>query len=189
MRTRVSDPDVQLLANIAESLREEYVRVNDSWAGSPFEWIKRRPSRQRGSIAEKLVAGWCAAHGLDVVASPDSDADRIIAGLRAEIKSSTLWGTGIYKFQQFRDQNYDVAICIGLSPFDAHCWVLPKAVIMRNWGSAEGFSSQHGGAAGTDTAWLSVNPQHVQEWLRAYGGRLRDALSVLRSLASGCPPA
>ena len=44
--------------------------------------------------------------------------------------SATLQG---YKFQQLRDQNYEFAICLGISPFSAHCWVLPKAEIMDRW--------------------------------------------------------
>lgn len=87
-----------------------------------------------------------------MVKSPDSDADRNIAGTRAEIKFSTLWKSGVYKFQQLRDQNYQVAVCLGIGPFDAHCWAIPKTFIMQNWGKAEGLTPQHGGARGPDTA-------------------------------------
>ena len=161
---RISDPDVQLLAAIAGTLHSDYVADDMSWEGSPFAWIRQRPSRQRGSIAEKLVAGFLAAKDFDVVRSPDSEADRVIDGLRTEIKSSTLWKNGSYRFQQLRDQNYDVAICLGVSPFNAHCWVIPKSDIMKNWGTAEGLSSQHGGQAGTDTAWLVPNQSRPSRW-------------------------
>lgn len=180
---RISDADVQLLASIASTLHPDYAADDLAWEGSPFAWIRSRPSRQRGAIFEKLVAGFLAAKDFDVVRSPDSEADRVINGLRTEIKSSTLWKNGGYKFQQFRDQNYDVAVCLGVSPFDAHCWVIPKSLIMQNWGTAEGLSSQHGGRLGTDTAWLSVDPENVQSWLRQYGGTLGDAAAVLTGVS------
>lgn len=182
---RVADPDVQLLAGIASTLRAGYATEDLAWEGSPFAWIKTRPSRQVGTIGEKLVAGYLAAKDFDVIKSPDSDADRIISGARAEIKFSTLWKSGVYKFQQLRDQNYQVAICLGVGPFDAHCWVLPKTVIMENWGKAEGLAPQHGGVRGRDTAWLSVDPTNISAWLASYGGSLRKATEVLRKFVRG----
>jgi hypothetical protein len=133
-------------------------------------------------IGEKLVAGWLATRGFDVVRSPDSEADRLINGKRAEVKFSTLWKGGFYKFQQLRDQNYDFAMCRGASPFDAHCWVIQKRVIMARWGKGRGLESQHGGRRGTDTAWLSVTPGEEPTWLRACGGRLAQAGGVIARL-------
>ncbi|PKO20737.1 MAG: hypothetical protein CVU38_18545 [Chloroflexi bacterium HGW-Chloroflexi-1] len=126
MQYQIKNPEVLLLASIASTLKGDHVREGaaDPWAGSPFAWIRTRPSRQVGKIGEQLVAGWCAAKDLDVVSSGDSQADRVIAGRRVEIKFSTLWESGVYKFQQIRDQDYDFAICLGISPFNAHCWVI-----------------------------------------------------------------
>ena len=128
MITNITDAEVHVLASIATVLKTEYVRegIADPWAGSPFAWVRTMPSRRVGKIGEQLVSGWCAAKGLDVLRSPDSEADRIIGSRRVEIKFSTLWESGTYTFQQFRNQNYEYAICLGISPFDAHCWVLPQ---------------------------------------------------------------
>ena len=107
------DPEFDLLASIAATLKNDYIRegVADPWLGSPFAWILSGPSsRQKGAIGEQLVAGWCAAKGLDVVRSKNSDADRIIGGRKIEIKFSTLWQTGVYKFQQLRDQDYEYTV-------------------------------------------------------------------------------
>lgn len=176
--TAISDPDVKLLATYASLLHEEYSGIDQAWDGSPFAWILSLPSRSKGAIGEKLVSGFLATKGFDVTRSPDSEADRIINGTRAEIKCSTLWKSGQYKFQQLRDQNYKYAICLGISPFDAHCWVLPKDVIMSRWRSGE-IHSQHGGSEGTDTAWLSLSPAAIPSWMDAYGGRLGEAINLL----------
>lgn len=185
MRQIITDPEVQLLASLSATFMDDYIKKDDLiWESSPFGWIKTRPSRQVGAIGERLVAGWCAAKGLDVVRSPDSDADRIIGGVRTEIKFLTLWANGNYKFQQLRDQNYKIAICLGISPFDANCWVLTKDIIMEKWGASNGLQTQHGGQQGSDTAWLSVNPSDIQPWLRLCGGSLSSAFNVLEKLVN-----
>lgn len=183
MQYQIKDPEVLLLASIAGTLKGDYVRegLADPWAGSPFAWIRTRPSRQVGKIGEQLVAGWCAAKGLDVVSSGDSQADRVIAGRRVEIKFSTLWESGVYKFQQLREQDYDFAVCLGIAPFDAHCWVISKAVLREH---VIGHTPQHTGKGGTDTFWLSFEAANPPDWLRPCGGRLGDAYDMLRRLRS-----
>lgn len=181
------DPDVRILANYSTLLEKDYGEPKDIWAGSPFAWIRSQPSRKKGAIGEKLVAGWLAAKGFDVVRSPDGDADRVVNGARAEIKFSTLWASGYYKFQQLRDQDYLFAICLGVSPFDAHCWVLPKDVIISQWRIGDGLVTQHGGRRGSDTAWLNVDPSSPPAWLRDYGGRLSDAAKLVTKLSGRKP--
>ena len=181
MVTRITDPEVQRLATIAAVIEQDYRNAATDWAYSPFGWIKALPSRSAGAVFESLVAGWCAAKGLDVLRSPDSDADRVIAGLRVEIKGSTLWRNGSYKFQQLRDQNYNIVVCLGISPFDAHCWVIEKDDVMALW-DAGVIRSQHGGAGRSDTAWVTVNPGNPPSWIRPYGGTLAAGLSRIQSL-------
>ncbi|MCS6996106.1 MAG: hypothetical protein NZ533_03985 [Casimicrobiaceae bacterium] len=179
MKPRITDPEVALLASLASGLEREYIAPTqeDPWSGSPFAWILKCPSRRRGKIGEQLVAGWCAAKGLDVLASGDSEADRVIAGRRVEIKFSTLWASGSYKFQQLRDQRYDAAICLGISPFDAHCWVIEKEQLHRH---VLGQLPQHAGRRGTDTFWFTVVPNQAPDWLSGCGGRLSDAFTILK---------
>lgn len=174
-----------ILESCAATLKADYAGADTEWAGSPFAWIKTRPSRQIGVIGEKLVAGWLATKGFDVTRSPDSQADRIINGQRTEVKFSTLWKGGFYKFQQLRDQNYQFAICLGVSPFDAHCWVIQKAAIMKQWKLSEtgsGLVSQHSGRKGSDTAWLTVTPTQIPGWLRNCGGRLSGAAKCIEEI-------
>lgn len=177
----IDDPEVQILASCAGVLQNDYDDDDGRWKDSPFAWIRNHPSRTKGTIGEKLVAGYLATKGFDVTRSPDHEADRIVNGRRVEIKMSTLWrDSGSYRFQQLRDQNYEFALCLGISPFDAHCWVLPKSIIMDQWGN--GIKFQHGGSSGNDTAWLSVDPGKVPQWLYRRGGRLSDAVPIVGSL-------
>lgn len=181
MRNFIADPEVQLLASIAATLKGDYIREGavDPWADSPFLWIRTLPSRRVGKIGEQLVSGWCAAKGLDVTASKDSEADRVIGGYRMEIKFSTLWASGVYKFQQIRDQNYEYLACLGLSPFDAHCWVISKGLLRMH---VIGHTPQHTGKSGTDTFWLSFLPGSPPTWLSSCGGTLTQAFQVLESI-------
>ncbi len=169
-----------MLAGIAATIEGDYIDRDIEWVGSPFAWIKARPSRQIGAIGEALVAGWCAAKGFDVVRSPDTDADRVIAGKRIEIKFSSLWtGLPIFKFQQIRDQNYEFCFCLGVSPFDAQAWLIPKsalAVVRPPF-----LVHQHGGARGLDTMWLSVVASDPPDWLLPFGGRLSEVARLLKS--------
>jgi len=133
-------------------------------------------------MATYLVAGWCAAKGFDVVRSRSSQADRIVDGHRIEIKFSTLWKNGGYKFQQIRDQDYDYAFCLGVSPFDAHAWLIPKTILRQY---VIGHMGQHTGAGGSDTAWLGFPPNKPFDWMAPYGGRLSDVAQLLSTNGRG----
>jgi hypothetical protein len=168
------------MAEIAEQVRQHYPAPEvDAWEGSPFGWIRSAASRRRGAIGEKLVAGWASANGFAVERSPDSEADRVIRGQRIEVKFSMLWETGIYKFQQVRDQDYAHLFCLGISPFEVHAWMVPKEVLREH---VIGVQGQHTGASGADTAWFSVLPAHPPAWLSPWGGTLEEAKVLLEEL-------
>lgn len=176
-----NDTEVGKLIEIADRLSKVYKTDEKAWEDSPFAWLKTLPSRKSGKAFENLVSDWCVGHNFAVSQSPNSEADLVINGIRAEIKGSTLWASGIYKFQQIRDQDYKILICLGVSPLDAHCWVIPKEEVMA-WWSENKISSQHGGKSGSDTAWLQVNPKEIPEWLQPFGGTLSEGLKSLRAL-------
>jgi len=179
----ISDPEVLALAAISAALEPDYAAAaDDPWIGSPFKWIKAQPSRTVGAIGESLVAGWSAAKGFDVVRSPSSQADRLIQGHRIEIKFSTLWKNGGYKFQQIRDQEYDYCFCLGVSPFDAHAWLIPKEVLLEY---VIGHMGQHTGSEGADTAWLGFDVGQEFEWMKPLGGRLSDVRRLIEEAGRG----
>ncbi len=179
------DPEVQLLASISAVVQSDYTEESADWKGSPFAWIRKCPSRRIGAIGEKLVAGWLAARGFDVTRSKNSDADRMVENKAVEIKFSTLWEKGFYKFQQLRDQDYDIVVCLGVSPFDAHCWAIEKAEVLRLWRETREIPGQH--ARGEETAWMTVYPNAVPDWLASHGGTLRAGLVEIARLTGFNP--
>lgn len=174
-----NDPEVRKLIEIADELSKVYEDDQEAWKDSPFAWLKTLQSRRRGKAFENLVSSWLIDHNFSVSQSPNSEADLVINSIRAEVKGSTLWESGIYKFQQIRDQNYKVLICLGISPSDVHIWVIPKEIVMT-WWKENKIRSQHGGRSGNDTAWLHVNPGQIHEWLQPFGGTLSEGLESLR---------
>ncbi len=172
--------DFDLLANAANYIKSDLIKENSSWMDSPFEWVLHLPAGTKGKLGKKLVFQWCALKGLDVNASPDSEADMLINSHRVEVKFSTLWEIGIYKFQQFRDQNYEYSVCLGISPKDAHCWVISKKLLKKY---VIGIMGQHTGSTGKETAWLAVNPNKPLVWLKTCGGDLNTAYLILESLS------
>ncbi len=177
----ITDPDVKLLVNLAETIKKDYIDEDNAWKDSPFEWIKSKSSRQIGKIGEQLISDWCKAKGFDVARPHDSEADRIISGWRFEIKFSTLWKQGVFKFQQIRDQNYDFLICLGLEPFNAKCWLIPKKTLYEH---VIGHTPQHKGQAGTDTYWLSFPADSPPKWLNECGGTLHAVYNLLKSIGT-----
>ncbi|MBN8654201.1 MAG: hypothetical protein J0M11_00590 [Anaerolineae bacterium] len=180
MKKAIPDSDFNLLASAAEFIKPEFEKDRSAWAKSPFAWILNLPSGSKGKLGKRLVYQWCAVKGLSIGSSPDSEADMMVNGHRVEIKFSTLWEEGIYTFQQIRDQNYEYAVCLGISPFQAHCWILSKKILRRY---VIGHTGQHTGSGGRDTAWFSVDPNAPQDWLAGYGGTLDEAYLILKKLS------
>lgn len=177
-----SDAESILMAQLSQSLMPEYP-INDSmWEGSPFSWIRTRPARQVGAIGEKLVSSWCEKKNFTIQRTGDSDADRLINGIRVEIKFSTLWTENkIYKFQQIRDQDYEYCFCLGVSPFKVHAWFIPKAELHKPRPPA--LVHQHGGVDGRDTMWLSFEADNPPDWLSNFGGSLEKVEALIRNVS------
>lgn len=107
---------------------------------------------------------WLMENGFTVTSAGSSQSDRRINGHSVEIKLSTEWENGIFKFQQIRDQNYSHIILFGVCPTKLYVWCVPKAVVIQH---AQG---QHTGGGATETMWLSFPTDNAPAWLSPYGG-------------------
>jgi hypothetical protein len=172
--------DFDLLASSATYLKKDIEQDFLAWKNSPFEWVLKLPAGSKGKLGKQLVYQWCAVKLLSVDRSPDSEADMLVNFHRVEVKFSTLWKVGIYKFQQIRNQNFEYSVCLGISPFEAHCWVISKSILKKY---VIGHMGQHTGARGQETAWLTVKPHQPPDWLVPCGGTLDQAFQVLKGLS------
>lgn len=94
-----------LEANGDAQVRMGKADAADPWAGSPFEWLMRLPSRSRGRAGELIVEAWLEGLGFEVRLPSNSGHDRTVNRRKVEIKFSTLWASREYVFQQLRDQD------------------------------------------------------------------------------------
>ena len=172
--------DFSLLATAANYIKSDIEKAREEWNDSPFKWVLYLPAASKGKLGAQLVRQWCILKQLSIGKSPDSEADLLVNGQRVEVKFSTLWESGIYKFQQIRDQNYDYIICLGISPHDAHCWVIDKQTLKEK---VIGHLGQHTGKTGKDTSWLTIKPSEVPDWLNNFGGSLSEAYEVLKRIS------
>jgi hypothetical protein len=171
----IDDPDLVKFVLVSEAVSKEYAASLEGWTGSPFSWILTLPSRARGAAGEKIVESWLTVNGFSVKRAAHSGCDRIVNEINVEIKFSTLWKSGGYTFQQLRDQDYQFVFCLGISPAQAHAWLIPKHIAWKH------AVPQHGGSLGKDTKWLSFQADDPPAWMSEFGGTLQNALSVLKS--------
>lgn len=179
MTDTYTNPEFVLLATAASYLRKDFEEGYKAWVNSPFEWILHLPAGTKGKLGKQLVYQWCALKNLSVDRNSDSQADMMVNGHRVEVKFSTLWKSGFYKFQQIRDQNYEYSICLGISPFEAHCWILSKTILKS---FVIGHLGQHTGSESKETAWITVDPKNPPDWILPYGGTLDQAFTILKNL-------
>lgn len=173
--------DFELLSTAANYIKNDFLIQDEAWVGSPFEWVRKLSSSSKGKLGKHLVYQWCALKGLPVGRSPDSEADMLVNEHRVEIKFSTLWNAGFYKFQQIRNQNYEYMVCMGISPNEAHCWVVNKSILHTY---VIGHMAQHTGSGSQETDWLTIRPTDPPNWLDACGGSLSEAYKVLKRLSN-----
>ena len=152
---RASIPHYKFLEAQSVALQAQYPRPR-YWPGSPFAWLLELSSGSRGAIARNLVQGWAADLGLTATQETHNNQRYVVVdGLRIQVKMSTLWENGTYRFQQIRDQPYDYLFCLGISPNDVHAWLIPKDDLLMH---LRGDHGQHTGAGARETYWIVGMP-------------------------------
>jgi len=95
------------------------------------------------------------------------------------VKTSLMWNKGSIKFQNIRDNEFDFVLCLGIYPHKAFGWLIPKNEIWVNGAILKdrpGIKSQHKGA----DAWVHIDPDNVQAWLKPYGGTIDEMIKVAK---------
>jgi site-specific DNA-methyltransferase (adenine-specific) len=170
-----ANADFDFITSTARYFRSEIEEISDQWQDSPLGWMYKLAPGKKGSLAKKIITVWCASKGLDVQHTSVKDIDLFINGLRFVVKLSFLWENGAYKFQQIKDNGYDNLICLGISPFDAHCWVFERTYVIKN------ATPQHKSSMSTDY-WIAINPNKTEEWANNFGGTLGQAYQILKNV-------
>jgi len=160
-----------LLTASARAVAHQYAAA-DEWAGSPFAYLRTLPTASRAKAAEAMVEHALRQLGFRVAPRTAPSHDRVVEGQKVRIKFSTRWRTGLYTFQQVRDEEYDFLLLLGVSPQEGHLWVLSRTVALS--------------LVGHPTAWISFAPADPPVELRTAGGNLADLAPAL--IAAFGPP-
>ncbi len=168
----ITDAGTSMMADFVSTAIVETLEAKpDPWRGSPFAPLRRLTSVQKSKVARAILGQWFASVGVTVtVKTIVGNATLILPENQlAVVKLSTRWEEGMYHFQQLKDWDYQQALLFGLSPQQAHLWIVPREEIMTR------SVPQHG----IDSRMLTVSPADPPAWLRQYGGTLDQAASIL----------
>lgn len=145
------------------------------WSNSPFEWISSLSAGSKSKIIKQLLDRWLIAHHIPFENSPELPGGRWIDGHLVQIKTSMLWKSGIYRFQQIKSNDCNYFWLVGLSPDQVNLWVVPRAELECNLTRA-----QHKLDGVVESYMLEISPERVPEWLEPFGGSLDQCLIKLR---------
>ena len=172
--------ELDFMTKALEKIETDYPQ-DESWDDSPYKWVLGKASATKGAIARELVKYWASMSGKVLENhGVDSQPFLISKGVVYQVKFSTMWNTGKYKFQQFRKGPYDHVILLGLEPHDMHIWVVPKHVVETH---IVGSNGQHTGAGAAETDWIEVDPKAVPAWLEEWGGTLQASRRIFSQIS------
>lgn len=174
----------QVLAAQSKKLSQKHhanakAEEDEAWEGSPFDWIRKEASSTKGRIGRDLVTSLLESAGFN----PARRGTALEVNAKTiRVKTSLMWGAGDFKFEQFRDSNYDFVFCLGLHPDSAYGWFIPKEELIDEGSmqDRDGLTHQHGGQTGTEDFWLAVNASNVPAWLMPFGGTTDTVLKILQ---------
>lgn len=151
--------DESLFAPIAED--ERYV-------GSVFRSIRQMAPKHKGARYEAIVEHLCASQGMSVESPKSSDHDRIINGVKTEIKGSCLnKGKDVFSFLQIRpDQDYEQLLFLCCHPSETYMLTMSKALVSQYCEDGT-FKKQHGGNSATSRTFMYYGNEKNLEALGA----------------------
>ena len=174
--------------NIKDSFIERDKAQRKNWIDSDFALVKEILNPKiRGeamvALALKLIGK--SGYSMDSDSKHKKTQTAKINNKLIQIKTSSLWQGGFYKFQQIRPtDNFDLLFCFGVSPRDAHCWIIERSLIITDCSllmeDLEGLKYQH--ANEKVTGWLQIAHLKNIGWLNPSDGKLDKALEVLNSV-------
>jgi len=104
----------QLLSARSKALSSNYPEVktpeDEAWEGSPFDWFRKKPSATKGRIGRDLALCLLDAAGFS---ASRKGVELEVNGITIRVKTSLIWGAGEFMFEQFRDTDFDFALCLG----------------------------------------------------------------------------
>jgi hypothetical protein len=175
-----SRPDVELMQEMSRALSDAHSQVRD-WSGSDFNWMLTLSTGARGAVGRQLVEAWVGSLGIPTGRVSENNAHYVLAwDLRIQVKTSTMWESGHFRFQQIRDQNFDLLLCLGLQPDDVSVWLFPKDVVLEH---LSGVGGQHTGASARETYWMNLAPGANNSWVDEYGDQFSTAKDFLSDLS------
>jgi len=162
---------------LLETFKESILR--DPYRGSQNEWFKNLSSKRKGKAGELMVGASLESEGLNVCSSKQARKDKLVdtsiklsdydlyvrsLGLRAEVKTSTMWGEGKnFTFQQIRNQDYDIIIFQFILPNEVKLFYCTKDDAVNNI-MIDGHG-QHGGGDATETFWITFDLNNVPNYI------------------------
>lgn len=171
--------DLQLAVEVFRELEEQHL-ADSPWEGSPFKWVLSQPSGAKSAIARDFVRSWAWSYGKALKPARLQHQPFLrLDDLLFQVKFSTLWDSGTYRFQQFKEGPQDYALCLGLSPDNVHLWLIPAEKLQVH---VIGTSGQHTGVESTETWWFETSPHQPLWWLQDCGGALSSAGQLLQEL-------
>ena len=130
-------------------------KMDERYVNSPFKHLKPMHAKQKGSRFEKIVSNVLTQLGHTIQKAENSDHDRIINGVKVEIKGATLVKKKDYfSFLQIRpDQDYHLMMFAMFYPNDFVLMEMEKEQVIKNVELGI-FKKQHEGKSGSSKTYL-----------------------------------
>lgn len=144
---------------------------NDPYADSPFRELKALSSKRKGAWFERIVESILRSKGYIVEKPSHTDHDRIVNGLKMEIKGSFMWGSSEgFRWQQIRsNQDYDFICFLAVYPYSLDLKGAPKSVVLKEVATPTGeglyIHNQHGGKTKNSGTYFIQGPIKDFPWL------------------------